>query len=129
MGADLYLKTEVLDTGMFDIEFGNDATYFRDSYNGSSLLWRMDLSWGEDVIPMLDKEGCLSGEQLLRFQTMLREAVLLLPTEEELKKSYCTVDDENTLESWHEYLLAKLEKLSSLLDIAIMTESSIVCSL
>jgi hypothetical protein len=129
MGADLYLKTEILDTGMFDIEFDNDDTYFRDSYNGTSLLWRMDLSWWEDVIPMLDDEGCLSGDQLLSFQSMIRDRVLLLPTEEQLKEANCLVDDKNALSIWHEYLLGKREKLMKLIDIAVKTNSAIVCSL
>jgi transcriptional regulator with XRE-family HTH domain len=33
--------------------------YFRDPYNDWDLLWKFGLSWGNDVIPMLDANvGC-----------------------------------------------------------------------
>lgn len=37
--------------------------YFRDSYNGWSLIARLGLSWWGDVLPKLDKEGFLSIEE------------------------------------------------------------------
>jgi hypothetical protein len=64
MGADLY------------IELGCQPNYFRDSY-GDAMLWRFDLSWWEDVIPMLDQEDHLTVEQAQRLLELLksREAV------------------------------------------------------
>ena len=31
--------------------------YFRDSYNDSNLLWKFDLSWWDDMIPMLNAQS------------------------------------------------------------------------
>lgn len=39
MGADLYLKTKK----------GEEIRHFRDCYNPSSVLWKLDLSWWRDI--------------------------------------------------------------------------------
>jgi hypothetical protein len=45
--------------------------YFRDSYNNWNLLQHFGLDWWEDVLPLLDEEGCLSVERLVEFRVRL----------------------------------------------------------
>ena len=47
--------------------------YFRDPYNDWDLLWNFGLSWWQDVIPMLDKEGWLSVERAQGLLAIWRE--------------------------------------------------------
>jgi hypothetical protein len=47
--------------------------YFRDSYNDSDLLWKFDLSWWEDVIPMLEEESRLSPPKAAQLLAMLKQ--------------------------------------------------------
>jgi chaperonin cofactor prefoldin len=51
----------------------HEEGYFRDPYNDWDLLWKFGLSWWDDVIPMLDKEGCLSVAQVRSLLAMLKE--------------------------------------------------------
>ncbi len=59
------------------VEFCSDKMhergYFRDSYNESDLLWKFDLSWWEDIIPLLDEQRCLSVENATKLRVMLKE--------------------------------------------------------
>lgn len=52
--------------------------YFRDSYNDSSLLWLLDLSWWTDVGDMLDKQGKLSVENTKALLKTVKERKPLL---------------------------------------------------
>jgi hypothetical protein len=47
--------------------------YFRDPYNDHDLLWKFNLSWWDDVIPMLNDRSQLSVEQASRLLEMLKE--------------------------------------------------------
>ena len=47
--------------------------FFRDSYNDSDLLWKFDLSWWDDVIPMLNAQSQLTPENACKLLAMLRE--------------------------------------------------------
>ena len=63
MGANLYINS-------LTMELSGESTYFRDSYNYTSVFWAMDLSWWKVVIPMLNKNNYLPIEncrELLRI--------------------------------------------------------------
>ena len=47
--------------------------YFRDSYNDSSLLNRFNLSWWDDVIPMLNGKSQLTPKKAAQLLSMLKE--------------------------------------------------------
>ena len=47
--------------------------YFRDSYNDSDLLWKFDLSWWDDVIPMLNGKSQLTPEKASALLSILKE--------------------------------------------------------
>lgn len=51
-----------------------DSCYFRDSYNVSSVLWALGLSWWEDVIPMLTNDGMLKPEKAKALIGMINDA-------------------------------------------------------
>lgn len=66
MGADLYRSTFAEHKDVVTAEIGKRCPswvslvyalpfYFRDSYNDSSILWQLNLSWWRDVTPILDK--------------------------------------------------------------------------
>ena len=47
--------------------------YFRDSYNDSALLGKFDLSWWDDVTPMLNDKSELTPEKACSFLAMLKD--------------------------------------------------------
>lgn len=54
----------------------DEAVYFRDSYNNSSVLQQLDLSWWRDVIPMRDEDGNLWPEKARELASMVEGAEL-----------------------------------------------------
>ena len=99
--------------------------YFRDSYNATSVLRTLGLSWWNDVGPLLDQyspeeDSSLGGDGLQAFRQMVANAEQRLPDKEELFVSNALVDDdENTVESWHNYYREKRERLLKFIDHAI----------
>jgi hypothetical protein len=75
MGADLYRKTTTVPDRLAAVaayahRFGDeyhhpewgelhnaDGWYFRDSYNESSLFWKLDLSWWQDLDQYMGPQG------------------------------------------------------------------------
>lgn len=89
-----------------------DDGYFRDSYNATSVLNRMGLSWWQDVVPLLTRAGYLSGPRLDTFIKMLESHPVEFRTAEQLKADHATVDNgENSPEGWHNYMTDKRERL------------------
>ena len=147
MGADLYIDNEAYSAlndalqRMLDGEqnreevtelntaFHDSPDYFRDPYNGLCVMWTLNISWWDDVIPMLDTEGCLSGEPLRQLYKKIEASVQILPTLEMLRENHVMVDENQTVEMWQEFLLDKREKLCSFLQRAIQNDSKVVCSL
>ena len=70
MGADLYIEPEFTETGSkWDGEF-----YFRDSYNSSSLLWTVGMSWWEDAEKLLTKKLEMSPRNCAKLFKMFDDA-------------------------------------------------------
>jgi hypothetical protein len=105
--------------------------YFRDSYNCTSVLWTLDLSWWRDVTPLCDEQRDRKGENLKKFREMVATANQWVPSRRQLKKQHATVDNEgeNSLEEWHKYYKEEREKLLAFLNQAIELNTSIHCSL
>jgi hypothetical protein len=64
MGANLYIWG--------DEPQGND--YFRDSYNPTSIMWNLGLSWHSHVIPMLDEDELLQPDKGAVLLEMVKSA-------------------------------------------------------
>jgi hypothetical protein len=47
--------------------------YFRDPYNDHDLLWKFNVSWWDDVVPMLNDRSELSIAQACHLLDMLKE--------------------------------------------------------
>jgi hypothetical protein len=105
--------------------------YFRDSYNATSVLWRLGLSWWEDVTPLCTKKRKLRHDKLRKFRDMVANANLELPSKEEIENHSGKVDEEgeNSLAEWHKYFIEKQNELLAFLDKAIELKSPIHCSL
>lgn len=89
--------------------------YFRDSYNGTSVLWRLELSWWQDV-----PHGELTADQLRKFRAEIVARTLKPVTVAGLKEEGCKVDDgENSPKAWAKYFRNKKRQLVRFLDRAI----------
>jgi len=96
----------------------SDQAYFRDSYNGTSVLHRVGLSWWRDLEPDIDSDSDPDGSNLsaaacLSFANRLRDAGPPEPiTRQYLEANHCTVDgDKNSPEAWNRYFQEKYERL------------------
>lgn len=97
--------------------------YFRDSYNGTSILWRLDLSWWEDLKPDVEDDDAInvSVERCREFLDKVKAAELKPVTAEDLRANHCKVDDEgeNTVEGWNRFYVEKRDRLIAFLETAI----------
>jgi hypothetical protein len=102
--------------------WGGDG-YFRDAYNSTSVLWRLGLSWWNDVEYDAQSEGSdinVSPAACRRLLDKIEAATFTLPTREELVSGHAKVDDdENSVESWHKYYTEKRGRLVAFLKRAI----------
>lgn len=104
--------------------------YFRDSYNGTSILGRLGLSWWQDLeydvqydeaTDSYPGDANVSADACKRFLEKVRAAgAPSIATEAELRSRHCSVDDgENNVESWNKYFHEKHERLVAFLERAI----------
>ena len=105
--------------------------YFRDSYNLSSVLWTCGLSWWRDVLPLLNSDLQLTGENLTRFRNQFASAEQHLPTADDLVAEGVQLKERgpNSLPKLHEYHVRKRKELLAFLDLAIEKGLPILCSL
>lgn len=107
----------------YDKLWGGDG-YYRDSYNGTSVLWRLGLSWWQDLEPDQDSEendgNNVSVARCREFLAKVLAAELKPATYAELRANHCTVDDgENNVESWNKFYREKRDRLVAFLERAI----------
>lgn len=101
--------------------------YFRDSYNGTSVLNALGLSWWQDVIPMLDKKGDLSPEKAKELIDMVKEAKMPKIDLGWLRDNGLDSTDSPML--WRKYFVDKRRDLLKFLSIAVREDLKIHCSL
>ena len=100
--------------------------YFRDSYNGSNLLWLFDLSWWRDVLEgLVGKDGKMSPENAEHFLRLLgdRESVF------QANLAKVKPADGETRAEVEKYFRKKYEHLKTFLRRAIDRKECIQCSL
>jgi hypothetical protein len=77
MGADLYFfepgQTEIKVEQVTGFMTKESVGYYRDPYNPTSTLKQLELSWWNDVSPLLDGEHMLDAAGAQKFLTMLNE--------------------------------------------------------
>ncbi len=92
-----------------------DEGYFRDSYNASSVLWRLGMSWWRDV-----ENGEQTVEGLKAFYARVKTAEFKPVTLEELKEMHAQIDEEeNSPAGWNEWYLKQRADLEAFLARAI----------
>ncbi len=96
----------------------HEQGYFRDPYNYWELLCQFDLSWWQDVIPMLNKHRCLSVGKSRQLLTRLKEQE---PTFEQNIAGLSATDQD--------YFKAQYQRLQQFLNQAIELGQPIECSL
>lgn len=100
--------------------------YFRDSYNSSSLLALLGLSWWVDVGSMLTKNGLLMPHKAKLLLAKIEAAQIPVP-DAEMKKQI--VKNGDTVEDWIKYFTAKRKRFIAYLKRAIKLKESIYCSI
>jgi hypothetical protein len=106
--------------------FGGDH-YFRDSYNGTSILARLGLSWWRDLQPDVEyvegdpaTEINVSAEACRKLRDQIAAAEYKPVTFDSLKAEHCTVDyRENSPARWNQFFSEKRDRLIAFLDRAI----------
>jgi hypothetical protein len=138
MGADLYIKNRNRSITTKSSTNKNSSKekaplngYFRDSYNLSSVLWTLGLSWWQDVIPLLDAKCELKGEKLRHFRNQVAQAIQRFPSAQDFEKAKTKLDKTGrySLEGMHRYYARKREQLLRFLDFALKHNLAVLCSL
>lgn len=109
----------------YDKMYADDG-YFRDSYNGTSVLNRLGLSWWQDMEYDLDSEKDpnehnVSPDACRRFLAKVKAAELQPATRAELEDRHCKVENEgdNSVDGWNKYFTEKRQRLIAFLERAI----------
>lgn len=108
--------------------------YFRDSYNATSVMWTLGLSWWEDVGKLTDPEGNLHPdnakmlvEMIQRAQPLFEDLVAL---EAKLRKDQVTLDNgKNSVASWAKFFRQKRDRLVRFFQTAIKKNEPVYCSI
>lgn len=99
-----------------------EVGYFRDSYNMTSLMLRLGVSWWRDITPRLDRECRMPIEDMRWLRSIVATAPLRPLTEEDLKGS------SDPASVWMNYFEDKRKDFLKLLDLAIAKGESLYCS-
>jgi len=111
-------------SNIYDDLYKQGDVYFRDSYNSGSVLWAMNLSWWDDILPMCDDEGYLDANGIQKFLDMVEDAPLHVSQGfQEHMPSDWTYDDAL------KYLQEEQNLLISFLKKALDTNDRLSCSL
>lgn len=100
--------------------------YFRDSYNTTSVLARVGLSWWADVVPMQDDNGNLTPDALTHLADLIEKAEINPLTQEEFDKN---CDKSETIESWNAYFATNRDRLVKFLRSAAEANEPVYASL
>jgi len=119
-----YVKAQARVTKWYNKMY--EVGYFRDSYNGTSLFWRLGMSWWN--CPYI-KGGEISPENAQKLLDEVEQVELKPITKEELREYHCKVDDEkNSPASWNKMFSEKKERFISFLKEAIANNWAIDAS-
>ena len=103
--------------------------YFRDSYNSSSVLWRLGLSWWEDIGKMLDSESNLTVEKARELRDVIATTPLTLVSSiDELENNNFSIEGDDPVKQWNDYFKDKKLQFIYFLDEAIRLREPIYCS-
>lgn len=136
-GSEEFKRLAEQGTALYDQMYTNNPYYFRDSYNSSSLLWLLNLSWWTDVGALLkqydgnppdtedeDREPLLSVEGIRVF---LRKVEALHLTDAQVRKVAHDWEGE-TFDSMMTYFTEKRQRLIDFLNRAIDLDCPLYCS-
>lgn len=101
--------------------------YFRDSYNSTSLFWRLGLSWWKDL-GNYTRNSTLTPEGAKKLLAEIRRRKLKPLTLKELQDMHVVVDEKNTLEAWQKYFQNKKRRFIRFLETAIRLNVKVRCS-
>lgn len=121
-------KFQALVDNYYNLIYPNEG-YFRDSYNGSSLMQQFGFSYWRDLKKYTDDDNNMSPDNARLWLDWVRQQNLKPITKEWLLANHCVVDDgENSPAAWDKYFKEKKERLEAFLQNAIDMDSPIHCS-
>jgi hypothetical protein len=91
--------------------------YFRDSYNDSSLLWKLDLSWWGDLQSYIDDEAVMHPEEIKLFEHEIR-----------IRSELLAKNVDALSQQWRDYFFTKYDTFLDFLKQAHEGNYTILCS-
>jgi hypothetical protein len=91
--------------------------YFRDSYNNSSLFWKLDLSWWNDLGNYIDGKSNMHPENIKKFLELIKS-----------RKHHLIANLQNVEEDEMNYFFSKYDAFCKFLEEAIEFNQPIYCS-
>jgi hypothetical protein len=102
--------------------------YFRDSYNDSSLFWKLELSWWNDLRPYLGPDGTGTGPGDEHESTLYPPGITKLKAEIIKRAELLTYNVRDLPPSDQEYFLRKYDQFLDFLTQAVEGGHTILCS-
>jgi len=113
---------------LYDKMYGDNPYYFRDSYNCTSILWQLGLSWWSDIGDRLNEEGELEEEGIRWLLEQVQDGEI--PPAEELRlDNAADADTPEGLQSWREFFVKKQQSLIEFLQRALDEGKVLECSI
>ena len=104
-----------------------DDCYFYDSYSYLSVMWSMDISWWQDVVPMLTNDGHLTFDKSEKLLQIIKNSDVVL--ERCIVSEYAQIEAEKHENFNQKYMEDKKKRLIQFLKKSIENQISIKCSL
>ncbi len=109
----------------------DESGYFRDSYNGTSLMRVINMSWWKDIGPMINEDGNLEPHKAQMLLEIVRAKKIIPITEAFLRESHCQVTKTglNSVESWEKSFADRKAEFERFLKRAVNLNEPIRCSI
>lgn len=107
--------------------YGENPYYFRDSYNNSSILWMLELSWWRDSEKFLTKNGYMSPAKAVKWLELIksREETMKANIEGRIVAGTGYADTEEQVQEAKKYYYDKYQRLIEFFERAIELKAKV----
>lgn len=99
-----------------NVLFQDNPGYFRDSYNNSSIFWRLGRSWWRDTGTWLNKDNNMSPRRAKNFLVQIKALPIKAVTKDE---EWASKMAKKQIDEWNTYFVEKKARFEAFLQRAV----------